>query len=427
MELLNKGKRAIAIALSLSFSAAILTGCTQPTQEVVSKQKTTEISFSWWGNDPRHLYTMEAVEAFENENPAINVKNKYGIWNGYEKRNKVYMNSHTESDVMQINYGWLSTYSKDGNGYYDLNELADVIDLSNYTKEDLAFGMINGKLNAIPIAFNTPTIFYNEKIYQKYGLDLPRTWDDLFDAAKKMKQDQVYPIGMAKKHAFLCLIAYYEQTKDKPFFRADGKLNLSQEDIEYLLKFYKRLIDEKVMSPIEEFDRKLLTSGEIAGSCFWISDIENYCNSMEADGGKAVLGDYIGFSDAKRLSGWYRKPATMYAISKYTEHPKEAAELLEYLVNSPKVALLQQMEKGIPVSKKALNTLVENDILKGNSFEANQKMIQNQNRISLMLPVMEDEEIIDFFKSAMDAYVYEKMSLSQAASEIQIKVKEYQK
>ena len=44
------------------------------------------------------------------------------------------MNSKTETDVMQINFGWLSEYSADGRGYYDLEKVSDVIDLSVYSE-----------------------------------------------------------------------------------------------------------------------------------------------------------------------------------------------------------------------------------------------------------------------------------------------------
>ena len=125
------------------------------------------------GNDARHAYTMDGVDEFQKQNPDIDVEYHYGDWNGYEKRMQVWMKSHTETDVMQINYAWLDTYSRDGSGYYDLYQLKDYIDLDNFTKEDLAFGEKNGKLNAIPIAFNTSTVYYNKKIYDAYGLSLP--------------------------------------------------------------------------------------------------------------------------------------------------------------------------------------------------------------------------------------------------------------
>lgn len=398
--------------------AALMAGCGQGETEQINSTKDVEnISFSWWGNDPRHLYTMAGVDLFMEKNPDINVNISYGIWNGYEDRNRVYMNSHTEPDVMQINYDWLSQYSEDGTGYYDLYQLKDNIDLSGYTEADLAFGEIDGKLNALPIAYNSAVVFYNKDLYDRYGLDVPKTWDDLFDAAEKMKGDGIYQLGAVKKHVFLMLAAYYEQTKGGPVFAADGTCQLDEDGMEYILNFYKRLIDEKVLLPIDEFDRSKLASGELAGSVFWISDISNYCTSIE-EAGTPVLGDYISVDENDEPVGWYKKPATMYAISADTDHPESAAKLLDFLVNDPDMAVLQGTEKGIPVSSHALSAVREAGLLEGYSVEANDQMTDAGEALKTMVPAMEDETVIDAFKTGADTYLYDKADVSEAAGTI---------
>lgn len=380
-------------------------------------KETEKIEFAWWGNDPRHIYTMEGVDFFMNENPDIQVDLSYGIWNGYETRNKVFMNSHTEPDVMQINYGWLAQYSPDGDGYYDLYQLTDYIDLSGYSDSDLSFGEVNGKLNALPIAYNSTVIFYNQDLFEQYGLEIPKTWDDLFIAADKMKADHIYPIGAVKKHVFMLMIAYYEQNMNKSVFDDDGKCLLDKDDVVYMLEFYKHLIDEKVLMPIEQFDRGLLASGELAGSVFWISDISNYCASIES-AGKPVLGPYLKIMPSDSIHGWYKKPATMYAIGKGTNSPGAAGRLLDFLVNNPHMATLQGTEKGIPVSKYALSAVEDEGLLTGYSVEANAQMMAADDSLRVMLPVMEDEEIIDAFKSGADLYIYDKASVEEAAESI---------
>lgn len=124
------------------------------------------------------------------------------------------MVTHTESDVMQINYAWLNQYSNDGEGYYDINQLSDYVDLSNFTEEDLAYGMKNGKLNAVPIALNTMTVYVNKSVYDEYGLDIPETWDDFFAAAEVMNGEH-YPISMSKKSAWFFLASYVGQMTGK--------------------------------------------------------------------------------------------------------------------------------------------------------------------------------------------------------------------
>ena len=113
--------------------AANMTAC-GTRKEDTGASRNVSISFSWWGNDIRHQYTMEAVEEFQSSNPEISVKSVYGSWNGYDKRMHIYMKSHMEPDVMQINYAWLQEYSADGSGFYDLQKLKDYIDFSKFEK-----------------------------------------------------------------------------------------------------------------------------------------------------------------------------------------------------------------------------------------------------------------------------------------------------
>lgn len=397
-------------------------GCSKVESNVKENIEINKIVFSWWGNDPRHLYTMEGVDEFMMENPDVRVEYKYGIWNGYETRNRVFMKSHTEPDVMQINYGWLSQYSPNGEGYYDLYELTDYIDLSGYNEMDLNFGTVKGKLNALPIAYNSVVTYYNKDIYDKYGLDIPETWDDLFEAARAMRKDGIYPIGGVKKHVFMLLSAYYEQTKGESVFDENGVCQLDIDEMAYILDFYKRLIDEKVLIPIDQFDRNLLSTGELAGAIFWISDIDNYCSSI-AETGTPSLGKYLTNKPGDTVTGWYKKPATMYAISVGSEHPDVAARLLNYLVNDSKMAVLQATEKGIPVSAHALKAIEDEGLLEGYSVDANNQMIEAGDSLTIMIPAMEEDSIIDIFKTNADAYIYEKVTLEESAQKILDEIK----
>jgi oligogalacturonide transport system substrate-binding protein len=393
-----------------------LTGCGTTTEESLINYNNSEtITFAWWGNDARHFYTMDAVDIFQENNPDINVKCNYGSWKGYPKRMNIYMNSHSEPDVMQINFAWINTYSPDGNAFYDLNELSDYIDLSNFDETDLEFGMSNGKLNAIPIAFNTLTMYYNKSIYDSYNLDLPTTWDDFFEAAEVMREDNIYPLGVSEKGLFMLLCAYHTQTTGKDVFDEEGNWNLSEEDIVSMLSFYKQLIDEKALQRLDDFQRTAFLSGETAGTMQWVSDASNYCTSLSETGAEIAIGSYPMEEGATSL-GWYMKPATMYAISSLTEHPEASAKLLDFLLNSDDMALLQQTEKGIPVSKHALKVLEDNDLLDGYEYTAYQTMSENKEQMNFMNPLLEDDTTLSTFKNDADYYLYDKMSLEETAA-----------
>lgn len=402
---------------------ACSTAETSKGEEILAHPEVTNIKFSWWGNDPRHIYTMSGIEIFEEKYPEIRVENRYGEWNGFEKRNKVWMKSGTEADVMQINYAWISQYSPDGLGYYDIYELSEYIDLSNFSEDDLKLGEVNGHLNAIPIAYNTQMFAVNKDIFDKYGLDVPKDWDDLFEAAEVMSKDGVYPLGMVKKQAFLMLMSYYEQKYGKNFFNEDGSLAASEEEVQSLIEFYCELLDKKVLIPIDQFSQNSFAKGEIAGSMFWISDTGNYCGKAEESGRQVEIVGYPCMAGASR-SGRYIKPATLYAISDTTANPKEAALLLNFLLNSTDMADLQGTEKGVPISKAAFEYLEQNDRMSSWQTKATDVMNEERDKMTVIIPAMEDETIIDVFKSSCDDYIYGQVTLEEATRQVYEQIKQ---
>lgn len=409
-------RKILAIGILTVVFTVSVTGCVgkiDSVSENFAQVDSTEIKFSWWGNDGRHKYTMTGVDIFQEQNPDIKVNYSYSIWQGYEKRYQVAMESHRQADVMQINYAWLSQYSPTGEGYYDLYELSDYIDLSQYTEEDLKYGTINGKLNALPIAFNTPEFFYNKTIWDSYGLAIPTSWEDFFDAAKIMKKDGVYPLGLVKKQAFLLVLAYEEQKIGRPVFNDNGELNIKAEDMKDMIVFFSRLLDERVIPPVDEFSRKMVEEKKVATVMCWVSDAGNYCAAIEG-AGEVYLGGQL-VEEGAIENGWYIKPSSMYAISKYTDHPEESARLINYLVNSPDMATLQLAEKGIPVSASALDAVksVEGG-LDGYDAAAGEYMIQNMNSMRVIRPIMENEDVISALKSCTDDYKYKASTLEKA-------------
>lgn len=408
--------------LTLTGSMAILASSSCSSKPVVTQQsKQIQINLSWWGTDARNRYTIQAVQLFEEKHPDIKVNCSYSEWSGYEERSKIQMRSNTEADVMQINFSWLSQYSEDGEGYYDINELKN-FDLSNFSDEFLEYGIKNDHLNAVPIAMNAETVYINQDIYDRYGLDTPRTWDDLFNAAKVMKKDGIYPMSGALKSIWLYLISHTEQVCGKKIIE-NNKLNFTKEDFQNMIEFYKQLVDESVIPQLEYYDNKELAKETYAGSIAWVSDATNYFGTMIEDSKNIITADYTTLDGNNIGEGWYAKPATMYAVSKNTEHPEEAGLLLDFLMNSPEMAELQGVEKGIPLSNTAKKTLEKNYQLYGIQYEASQKMDECQ--LAELSPVLENNDFIDDFFAACNDVLYEKDTSEDSANAFYIKAKEY--
>ena len=111
------------------------------------------LTFSWWGGDARHEATQQAVDAFKAAT-GIDVTCTYSAWSGWEDKMSQYFASDSAFDVNQINWNWLYSFTNaDGSSkFYDLNQVADIIDLSQFNESALAQCTIDGQLLAIPVA-----------------------------------------------------------------------------------------------------------------------------------------------------------------------------------------------------------------------------------------------------------------------------------
>lgn len=385
-------------------------------------QNIINLEFSWWGNDNRNEYTIKAIDKFEEIYSNIRVNCVYTEWSGYQTRMNMKMRSDTAEDVMQLNYNWINQYSPNGNAYYDLYKLSNIIDLSNFTQHELNFGVKNGHLNAIPISLNTQTLYYNQDMLDSYGLNSPSTWEDLFNYASILKDDDIYVLGMGVKPTILMCISYVEQSTGKKFITEDGIIGFDEKDTEMLLEFYDKLVTEHIIPPIDKFNKNNFKDNKYLGILGWITDATNYCLDIDFE---CSIGDFLKFTNSTTETlGWYSKPSMLYAINSNTEYPEECGLLLDFLLNSQEMTELQEFEKGVPLSKSAQGYLTDRNLLDTLEYQAFEKFQYNQSSIETMPTYYEDDDIIEYFETACQNVYYFKSSYSNEASKLLKRVNE---
>ncbi len=400
-----------AKVISLAFLLAAFVSCKGEGEIRHVKQ----VRFSWWGKEARSEYTKKGIEAFNSKNAYINVVGEDFSWIGYEADFEKEFLSGSSADVMQINFDWLDKYSSDGNGFFDLNNLSDTIELYNFTLDDLSYGTKNRKLNAIPVSFNTLVPIFSKKVFSDNGLNVPSTWLDLFECAKVLRKSDMYVLGLGEKQFFLLCLAWFEQTYSKKMFLDNATFTSSNLELISLFNFAQSLVTSHVVYPYPDtFSAQDLKTRRIAGVFVWCNESAKYAEAIDDNLGESVLGGFIKNKSASE-SGWYLKPALMYAIKKDTQNPKEAAKFMNYLLNDQSFALLQGNEKGVPASNKAFTSLLENNRLESLQYEALMRIRFNRSKISKMLAIMENSDIVKSFCDNTFDLASKKKSASEAS------------
>ena len=108
----------------------------------------------------------------------------------------------------------------------------------------------------------------------------------------------------------------------------------------------------------------------------------------------------------------------MYAISNNTEHPEAAAKLLNYLLNGEEMTLRQGTEKGVPISSSALAVLDEHVMLTVFELQADAMRKENRDKLSIMAPILESEDVKGSIISDSDIYLYDKLSRDETIDRI---------
>lgn len=341
------------------------------------------LTFSWWGGDSRHEATLAAIEAFEAKYPGIKVESTYGAWSGWEDSMATMFATQTAPDVNQVNWNWLDSYSSDGSAFLDLNEVSDILDLSQYSQSALDQCVVAGELQAVPVSMTGRIFYWNKATFDKAGIDTPKSLADLMAAGETFKTklgDDYYPIALGEYDRMILMVYYLESVYGKAWVE-DGALQYSAEEIQEGLTFIQSLEDAHVTPSIqtitgdgaESLDKNpKWMNGTYAGIFEWDSSASKFESALE-EGQEFVVGEY--FKDMGDYQGGYSKVSLGFAISETCEHPKEAAMFLNFLLNEDEGTTIMASERGIPLSAAALANCSAQGLLNEIVAEANGKVL----------------------------------------------------
>jgi raffinose/stachyose/melibiose transport system substrate-binding protein len=166
-------------------------------------QSQTEITFWTWRQEDRGPYT-ELFSDFTKKNPDIKV-----VFQGFE--NQTYptvlstaLAAGKGPDVIHIKpYGGTEQFAKAG--YLVPLDLETVPELKNFSDAALASTSMrsDNKVYAVPFASQTLGLFINTDIFNRYGLQAPKTWDEFLQVTKTLKDKGVIPLANGTNTAFM--------------------------------------------------------------------------------------------------------------------------------------------------------------------------------------------------------------------------------
>lgn len=355
------------------------------TREAASAEP-VELKFSWWGGDTRHEATEKAIEAFMAKYPHITVTPEYGAWTGWEEKQSLNILGGNAADVMQINWNWIESYSGNGKNFANLEEYADVLDLTQFPRESLDQCKADGKLMAVPVALTGRVFYWNKTTFDEVGAALPTDEISLLAAGRAFKEynEDYYPLALGEYDRAILFIYYLESVYGKPWV-ADNEIQYTEEEIAAGMEFFNKLEEAHVIPPIATIYGDMADSldknakwidGKYAGIFEWDSSASKFqkalVESTNKPGQEFVIGEFVKLGD---YDGGFTKISMGLSVAATSAHPKEAAMLINFLLNDPQGVEISSSERGIPCSAAAVDILNEKGLGDGLVKEANAKVL----------------------------------------------------
>ncbi len=164
--------------------ALMLAGCT-PASTGGDGEKVT-LTYSIW-DAPQEEATQAIIDAFEAENPDIEVELSVTPWAEYWTKLQTTATSGSAPDIFWMNTPNLPKYA-DGGVLLPLSDriAADGFDLDAFAPAPVASATFDGEVYGIPKDVDALALWYNTAIFDAAGVPVPTddwTWADMVEAA----------------------------------------------------------------------------------------------------------------------------------------------------------------------------------------------------------------------------------------------------
>ncbi|NEE02904.1 ABC transporter substrate-binding protein [Phytoactinopolyspora halotolerans] len=335
-----------------------------------------ELRYAFWGGDSRAQMTQEMIDEFEAENADIDVRPDYSDFGAYWDKLATSVASGDAPDIITMGGAYPSEYAGRGS-LLDLGQVSDIIDTDRIDAAVLDNGMIDGSLYALPTGVNTYAVVANRALFDEAGVDFPDdrtwTWDDFLQICVALSEslgDDRFGTQDATNHNTLMLWA---RQRGESLYTADGGLGISAESVAEWWELALQLRDRggapsaTLTAELESQnapEQTLIGTNSAGLSLIWSNVLDVL---RQASGEELVLLKPPGESEGQ--PGTWLGPSMFYTISADSDHPEEAAELVDFMLNDPDAAEAFLTDRGLPVNPEVREEILD-ELTPGQRVEA---------------------------------------------------------
>lgn len=353
----------IAVPAAIAAASMALAGCGSAgggggtAADVKPADGDVTLTLNWWGSNNRVKLTTEAIAAFEKLHPNIHVEPTYSDNSGYWDKLATSIAGKEMPDVVQMDEAYLASYATQGT-LYDMSALTDYLKTDTMDAALLDTGKVDGTLYAAPIASTVYVTVVNNDILNKLGITLPDTdtwtWSDFERICSQVveKSNGEYT-AVSPMNNPMSLSMWARQHGEELY---DGnRVSIKPETLaEYLQLAYDWTHGDEIAGTPDSMSEQMsgtweqsdMAKGKQAFGFAFTNQVSSYMKTL----GTENLSLAAIPSDDQSTKWMYLKPSQYWAVAATTEHPAEAAMLVDFLINNDEAGTILGTERGIPAN-----------------------------------------------------------------------------
>jgi len=378
---------------------------------------------AWWGSQERHNITIEALDIYSDKQD-IPLTYEYSSWSDYFDTLSSEVVGNNMPDVLQMSISDIITYQQNGS-LADLSPYIKdgTIDTTYADRESLESINYNAHIYGYPSGITSVSVIYVKDYFDKAGIEYPFddwTWDEYIEIAEKIYKKTGIPSDIPFLIEARWLFDSWIHSYGYSLFSDDGKSMPWTKDQELINNMTSALYDIKkgiregyFINPEEgmnwvDADDNPISSGKIAMSFILSNQYSMYSSTFGNPLGLVSLPILNGASE----NGMYLTTNLYWCISSECKNKKEAARLINYLVNDINASVILGTDRGVSINSNIRNNLIAKTIDQPNISNSIHYINHVHEKVSDVISVdpVQSTEILGILKKNYAAFAFEEMT-----------------
>lgn len=349
-------RRMAASVLVGTVVLGVLAGC--QSQKSGEEGAGGPVTINYYGRPDDNNVESTIVKAFEEQNPEINI-NYVELPDSSNDRlktiNTVLQAGDASIDVFAGDVVWPVIFASAG-WVIPLDDYLEDGETDTYLPGPLSAFQIQGKTYGLPFMADAGALYYRKDLLDKYGKEVPKTWEELVVTSKEIVEKEGNPdlkgfVSYWKQAESLTgsmLELYWE--KGGEVVDESGKCVMDEAMLTETLAEMKGMMEDGITAKgIETFGtteaRAVVTAGNAVFARDWLSGYAPFNNPESS----VVAGnmEIAALPSYGCLGGWG------VMVSSFSKHPEEAVKFAKFRANYESQMVASDLVNITPTLKKA--------------------------------------------------------------------------